>query len=54
MISHANFLALLGSLCIHSLNCFNETDSYVSFLPLPHLLERSVLFVIIFRGAFFA
>lgn len=53
MLSHANFLALLAALVAHpDIAGWRQDDSYLSFLPLPHVLERAVIISMLYRGCF--
>jgi long-subunit acyl-CoA synthetase (AMP-forming) len=52
MISHQNILAFLAGLKSHeTLNCTKD-DTYVSYLPLPHIMERSVAMMLFYEGAY--
>lgn len=48
MLSHANFLSNITSLC--SVVPFRFVDTALSFLPLSHVLERTATFIFIHSG----
>ncbi|KAJ3118619.1 Long chain acyl-CoA synthetase 7 peroxisomal [Nowakowskiella sp. JEL0407] len=55
MLTHTNMLGFGGSVD-HLMNCgrmyrFTSSDSYISYLPLAHVMEREVLLVITTVGA---
>ena len=50
MISHRNFTALLAALVTNKTANFGQNDVILSYLPLPHLLERSLLYGILVYG----
>ena len=55
MLSHGNFLSFLAALVAHpDIQGWREDDSYLSFLPLPHVLERVVIVSMLYRGCFVA
>jgi long-chain acyl-CoA synthetase len=55
MLSHSNFLSFLAGLVAHpAIAGWKEDDTYLSFLPLPHVLERVVIISMIHRGCFVA
>jgi long-chain acyl-CoA synthetase len=54
MISHGNFLGLIATLKNHELKGFSPDDVYVSFLPLPHIMERAIVVAMMYIGAFIA
>lgn len=55
MLSHANFLAFMGALVVNpDIAGWREDDSYLSFLPLPHIMERSLIISLIYKGCFIA
>ena len=43
MLTHANFTGFLGAFNKTEQIKFIETDTYLSFLPLPHVFERVVI-----------
>lgn len=51
MISHKNMLACTCSLVTHEDAGYNSEDRHISYLPLPHLMERAISLVIFFVGA---
>lgn len=40
MLSHNNYCSFLGACAYNKDVHFNETDVVLSYLPLPHVLER--------------
>lgn len=55
MLSHGNFLSFLAALEAHpDIQGWREDDSYLSFLPLPHVLERVVIVSMLYAGCFVA
>lgn len=52
LLSHGNFLAFLGAFRLHEIGGFRADDSYVSFLPLPHVFERVVQAAMMLDGCF--
>jgi len=52
MITHANMLAGLVPFVQHSDIKFSSNDVHLSYLPLPHLMERCVATTLFFAGAF--
>ena len=50
MLSHKNFCSFLGALVNHASTKFCQDDVVLSYLPLPHLLERELLYGIIAFG----
>lgn len=40
MMSHRNFAAFIGSVLANPDTGFNKNDVVLSYLPLPHILER--------------
>lgn len=50
MLSHKNFTSLIASLENIPYAKFNETDVVLSYLPLPHILERSVVYAFLHCG----
>lgn len=53
MLSHGNFLSFLAAFIRHE-DAFKSSDIYLSFLPLPHVLERAMLISLLYCGAFTA
>lgn len=51
MISHGNFVSFVAATRFNKDCAFNETDVAISYLPLPHILEREFLFSMIYAGA---
>lgn len=51
MISHKNFTAFIGSVIANKDTNFCEKDTALSYLPLPHILEREFLFSCFAVGA---
>lgn len=50
MLSHNNYCSFLGA-CAHNKDVkFDEHDVVLSYLPLPHVLERELLYVILYAG----
>lgn len=49
MLSHANFMCIQGGLKKFGLDIY-ETDRYLSYLPLAHILERLVSIVFLMSG----
>ena len=50
MLSHLNLLCLGTGL--HRIGVrITEKDSYLSYLPLAHIMERAVIHVLIMQGA---
>jgi long-chain acyl-CoA synthetase len=52
MISHRNLLAATNTFLKHQDLGFNSADRYLSYLPLPHLMERSCTMVLFYVGAY--
>lgn len=53
MISHQNVLSLISSLLNHdSFKEIHEGDRYLSYLPLPHVMERGVVHSLTYWGVF--
>jgi len=53
MLSHRNAIAFVGGLHFQSDLKFTHTDIYISYLPLPHVMERTVAVTMMYEGAFF-
>lgn len=50
MLSHKNFSAFISAL-IHSKSVhFKSDDVVLSYLPLPHVLEREIVYGILYVG----
>ena len=43
LLSHGNFLSALGAFLNHDMKGFSPKDVYLSFLPLPHIFERTAI-----------
>lgn len=52
MISHQNLLAALAAFILHKELGFRPEDVYLSYLPLPHLMERTIANCIFYSGGF--
>jgi long-chain acyl-CoA synthetase len=52
MISHKNILACGAAFARHEELKFNSEDRYLSYLPLPHLMERAVSIAMFYAGAY--
>lgn len=52
MISHKNILAFVASTTYHNDLNFNSADIYLSYLPLPHLMERGLALSFFMSGTF--
>jgi long-chain acyl-CoA synthetase len=50
MISHENFTSLLIAAKMSEAEFF-QTDRSLSYLPLPHIMERAVVYLLITSGA---
>ena len=50
MLSHRNFTAFLAGLDSTEDARFNKNDVILSYLPLPHILERELVYVVLFAG----
>eukprot|EP00919_Chromeraceae_sp_WS-2016_P067686 GHVR01160058.1.p1 GENE.GHVR01160058.1~~GHVR01160058.1.p1 ORF type:complete len:136 (+),score=9.51 GHVR01160058.1:2435-2842(+) len=51
MLSHRNFTAFLGAFNNEADAKFNDEDTYLSFLPLPHVFERVVVAAHLLSGS---
>lgn len=51
MISNRNILAITNSFSKHPDLSFSSKDRYLSYLPLPHIMERSVAIMMFYIGA---
>jgi long-chain acyl-CoA synthetase len=51
MLSHKNFCSCCSVLSTHPDAKFYSTDIYLSYLPLPHLLERIFVYGMLSAGA---
>lgn len=49
-MSHRNFTAFLASLERNEHAKMYSTDIILSYLPLPHILERELLYVLLYVG----
>ena len=52
MITNANMMASSAGFLYHKELDFNKDDVYLSYLPLPHLMERSISMCIFYAGAY--
>ena len=52
MIVHKNMLSCVNTFSQHQDVKFNKDDRYLSYLPLPHLMERSVTLTMFYSGAY--
>ena len=50
MLSHGNFSSFLGAESFNKHTGFNEKDVVLSYLPLPHVLERELLYTMLGCG----
>jgi long-subunit acyl-CoA synthetase (AMP-forming) len=50
MFTHRNFVAGITCLFDHSVGHYNDKDRHLSYLPLPHLMERLFSFTIFYAG----
>ena len=50
MLSHNNFVSFLGALRTNKTANLNSTDVVLSYLPLPHVLERELLYGMFANG----
>lgn len=50
MLSHRNFTSFLGALSTNKAASLNQDDVVLSYLPLPHVLERELLYGMIAFG----
>ena len=50
MISHKNILALVNGAITLDFK-INYTDTYLSYLPLPHIFERAIVWAVLTSGA---
>lgn len=51
MLSHMNFASFCSIIQLNKDFNFDDTEVYLSYLPLPHILERMCVFAMIFLGA---
>lgn len=51
MMSHKNLLACVAGFNNHVDFGFNNTDRYLSYLPLPHMMERTLVLYLFYVGA---
>jgi long-subunit acyl-CoA synthetase (AMP-forming) len=51
MISHKNILSCVSGYYFHPDLSWKSEDRYLSYLPLPHLMERSLSFFLFYVGA---
>lgn len=52
MISHRNLTACTNTFVSHEDLKLTADDRYLSYLPLPHLMERSVSLAMFYMGAY--
>jgi len=52
MISHKNVLSFIKGIQSHQDLFIKEEDTYLSYLPLPHVMERSVSVCLFGLGAY--
>ena len=52
MISHKNLLGCTAGFARHEDLKFSSEDRYLSYLPLPHLMERCMSLMMFYVGAF--
>ena len=52
LITHENLLAAISTFSLHKDLAFGSEDTYLSYLPLPHLMERTISNVMFLSGAF--
>jgi long-chain acyl-CoA synthetase len=50
MMSHRNFASFCGAVAFNKDTGFNQNDVALSYLPLPHVLEREFLFSMFYAG----
>lgn len=50
MISHKNLTSFCGAVAVNKDTGFNQNDVVLSYLPLPHILEREFLFSMFYAG----
>lgn len=51
MLAHKNFVAMLGGMDVRPEIKFVPEDVYLSYLPLPHVMDRIMCFSAIKAGA---
>lgn len=51
MLTHANFVACLAVPLGNKEFTFHSTDVYLSYLPLPHVMERTAVYGMLEKGA---
>jgi long-chain acyl-CoA synthetase len=51
MLSHGNFCSMLGALDARPDIKMVDSDVYLSYLPLPHAMDRVLCFTAIYGGA---
>ena len=51
MLSHKNMLSCMATFNTHADANLNATDTYMSYLPLPHVMERTISLYAIYKGA---
>lgn len=51
MISHSNFTSFIAAVKLNKDTCFCSDDVILSYLPLPHILEREFVYSMLANGA---
>ena len=51
MLSHKNMLSCMAAFNTHQDAQLNASDTYLSYLPLPHVMERTISLYAIYKGA---
>jgi long-chain acyl-CoA synthetase len=51
LISHRNIVGIIANAEAEDQIDYNSNDVYISYLPLPHVLERIFVSVMIYFGA---
>ena len=51
LLSHNNFASALAAFESHQTIEITEKDVHLSYLPLPHVMERLNILALMFRGA---
>jgi len=52
MISHQNILAFAAGIKRHENLQTSKDDTYISYLPLPHIMERAAAMIMFYEGAY--
>jgi long-chain acyl-CoA synthetase len=50
LLSHGNLLACMATFANHQDLRINQNDHYLSYLPLPHVMERAVSLYAFYEG----